>query len=73
MKLIEMNVKDMVNTLGTLTDQIRSLEMAADIASAVKEEVPITMTCKQCKGVIESLEQFRDILADRADSTMIYF
>ena len=73
MKLIEMNVKDMVNTLGTLTDQIRSLEMAADIASAVKEEVPITMTHKQCKGVIESLEQFRDILADRADSTMIYF
>lgn len=59
MKLIEMNVKDMVNTLGTLTDQIRSLEMAADIASAVKEEVPITMTYKQCKGVIESLEQFR--------------
>lgn len=68
-----MNVKDLVNRLGTLTDQIRALNMADDIASAVTEEVPITMTHKQCRGVIESLEQFRDILADRADTTMIYF
>lgn len=71
--MIEMNVKDLVNRLGALTDQIRSLEMAADIATAVTKDVPITMTYKQCKGVIESLEQFRDILADRADTTMIYF
>lgn len=71
--MIEMNVKDLVNRLGTLTDQIRALNMADDIASAVTEEVPITMTHKQCRGVIESLEQFRDILADRADTTMIYF
>ena len=72
-QMIEMNIKDLVNRIGTVTDQIKALSIADDIAVAVSDEIPVRMSQKQCRDIIKSLEQYRDILSDRADTTMIYF
>jgi len=71
--MIEMNIKDLVNRIGTVTDQINALSIADDIAVTVSDEIPVRMSQKQCRDIIKSLEQYRDILSDRADTTMIYF
>lgn len=71
--MIEINVQDMVNRIGTLTEQIKALSIAENIATVLDKDKPITMSQKQCQDIIKSLEQYRDILSDRATTTMIYF
>ena len=71
--MVEINVTDMVNRIGTLTDQIKALCIAENIATTLNSDKPITMSQKQCREIIKSLEQYRDLLSDRANTTMIYF
>lgn len=71
--MVEINVTDMVNRIGTLTDQIKALCIAENIATTLDKDKPITMSQKQCREIIKSLEQYRDLLSDRANTTMIYF